>query len=173
MYYKQEKFAFFVIFHEFMHYEVDDKIEKGIYDEDTIRVIEEELIDSKLSKRYRKKHYHTHDSNYIRYYYRNYDLVYAEALANRDAWIFTMEFLDKIGIEITPDERKEILKMVRDLELVMNNKYRRPKDNQWKTVDELLEMIIKKSPYLLDKYPFLQEEYCILGKNVERRIIKR
>lgn len=171
IYYKKSKFAFFPIFHEFIHFSYNCDINSGIYSDTTIKIIKEGIINYELEKQ--MKMGDNKYKNNISYYDRNYNLVFSENLANKEGILLTVGFLENLGIDISTKERKIILEAIRDFELEFNNKYRRIKGGKYMLVDDILADVIKDAPEYLEIFPFLNDEYYISGNNVERRSVRR
>lgn len=161
------------IFHELKHFRDNYNIFNDIYDDETIFILKELLLNFEVNE-FEKIILGKHAS-VNRYYKNNYNLESSEVLAEKYAYLDMIKYFEFIGVKLSDSELNDISNNIYMLDKKYNNKLRNfthclMYNNCYLTVDEAFEIAIRDNKSWLDIFPCLKEEYYVDNKNKVRRI---
>lgn len=150
---------FITAHHELRHVIQNIGIKCGIFLESQINILKEKII-----KDYETKKYGTKD-----YYTNNYSNISFEVDARKFGVSGAIDLLKRLGFSLNGDYLKLLNEQyIMDTDsierkIIINGK------EEYKTLDEIFDEIIKLEPQYLDLYPQLQVEYIKEDNSVRRK----
>lgn len=171
--YYGNKIAMVTIFHELKHFRDNYNILNNIYDEETIRILKDNLINFEVNNFERKVLGGV--VSYNCYYRDNYDVESSEVLAEKYAYLDMIKYFDFIGVKLSDSELSSISNNIHMLDKKYNKKLRNLThcfmyNNFYLTVDEAFDIAIRDNLSWLEEYPCLKKEYYVDSKNKVRII---
>lgn len=171
--YHGDKMAMITIFHELKHFRDNYNILNDIYDDETIRILKERLINwanNEFEREILDK-----DVSFNCYYKANYDVESSEVLAEKYSYLDMIKYFEFIGVELSDNELDNINNKIHMLDKKYNKKLRNLTNclmynSFYLTVDEVFDVAISDNPLWLEEFPCLKKEYYVDSKSRVRRI---
>lgn len=170
-----DKFSMLAIFHELKHFKDNYNIFNDIYDEDTVLILKEELI-NEANNEFSNNLFGEHDLfDSDNYYLSNYEKCSQEILADRYGYIEMLRYFKEIGVNLTSGEVNCIECEIKKLDKKLSNKIRNFKDclmfnSYYLSVDEAFDFVVLDNPKWLEDFPCLRKEYYVDSKNKVRKL---
>ena len=151
------------IFHELKHFKDNYNILNNIYDDETIRILKEKLINFNQNEFEREILGKYASSNY--YYKDNYDVESSEVLAEKYAYLDMIKYFDFIGVKLSDSELSSINNKIHVLDKKYNKKLRNLThclmyNNFYLNVDEAFDVAILN--FASGKLTSAESTLCIL-----------
>lgn len=152
-------YSLIAIFHELWHIVQNVMIKSGKFSENNMLILKEILI-----REYENRNYKTDT-----YYDNNYHNISFEVDARDFSINWLCLLLSKVGIFLRDETLKDLDKNHVDDKGILERKIIIDGKEEYKTVDEIFDEIIKLCPVYLDVFPQLQLEYTWEAHNFSAR----
>lgn len=152
-------YSVIVIYHELWHIVQNVMIKSGFFFENNMLVLKENLICE-----YENRNYKTDT-----YYHNNYQNISFEVDARDFSISWTILLLAKVSLSLSNETLKDLNKNyvmdtgILERKIIIDGK------EEYKTVDEIFDEVIKLNPEYLDLYPQLKVEYIKEDNSVRRK----